>query len=267
MTPRERADRLLLARGYFETRTRAQEAIAAGCVTADGAVVRKPSDMLPVDAEIVATAAHPYVSRGGVKLAHALDHFGIDPAGWRCLDVGSSTGGFTDVLLRRGAAHVLAVDTGRDQFHVSLRGDPRVTLMEGTDIRRLEADPAGPVALAVIDVSFIPLALVLPAVTALLAPRAVLVALVKPQFEAGVDAVGKGGVVRDAKVHRRVLEEIVGVAHGLKQGVAGLIASPLRGPAGNVEFLIWLRPLPAAEIDVARAIEAALAMVVQIERG
>ncbi len=241
MTPRERADRLLLARGYFETRTRAQEAIAAGCVTADGAVVRKPSDMLPVDAEIVATAAHPYVSRGGVKLAHALDHFGIDPAGWRCLDVGSSTGGFTDVLLRRGAAHVLAVDTGRDQFHVSLRGDPRVTLMEGTDIRRLEADPAGPVALAVIDVSFIPLALVLPAVTALLAPRAVLVALVKPQFEAGRRDIGKGGIVREPAVHDRVIAAVAATLAGLGFGVGDAIASPISGGDGNREFLIVAR--------------------------
>jgi len=241
MTPRERADRLLLARGYFETRTRAQEAIAAGCVTADGAVVRKPSDMLPVDADIVATAAHPYVSRGGVKLAHALDHFGIDPAGWRCLDVGSSTGGFTDVLLRRGAAHVLAVDTGRDQFHVSLRGDPRVTLMEGTDIRRLEADPAGPVALAVIDVSFIPLALVLPAVTALLAPRAVLVALVKPQFEAGRRDIGKGGIVREPAVHDRVIAAVAATLAGLGFGVGDAIASPISGGDGNREFLIVAR--------------------------
>jgi len=267
-TTKQRLDLLLVQHNLAESREQAQRLIMAGEVTVDGQPADKPGRLVPVAAALAVKAPLPYVSRGGVKLAAALDAFALDVTGRVAVDVGASTGGFTDCLLQRGAAQVYAVDVGYGQLAWKLRSDPRVVVLERTNVRHLPELPGGVLAdLAVIDASFIGLALVLPATLRLLRPGGEVVALVKPQFEAGVDAVGKGGVVRDAKVHRRVLEEIVGVAHGLKQGVAGLIASPLRGPAGNVEFLIWLRPLPAAEIDVARAIEAALAMMVQIERG
>lgn len=242
MTDRERADKLLVARGFFDTRNRAQEAIAAGGVTANGAVVRKASESLPRDAVIMAAAAHPYVSRGGVKLAAALAAFGVDPDGRLCLDVGASTGGFTDVLLRAGAARVTAVDSGRDQFHASLRGDPRIELKEMTDIRSLTAEEwATPPDLAVIDVSFISLKLVLPAVAGLLAPVCTIIALVKPQFEAGRKDIGKGGIVRDGAVHARVLEEIAGAFAALGFVTAAPVPSPVTGGDGNTEFLMVAR--------------------------
>ena len=182
---KSRADQLLVELGLFESRARAQAAIAAGLVSADGAVVRKAAEMVARKAAILAQAPHPYVSRGGLKLKAALDAFGIDPAGRLCLDVGASTGGFTDVLLGCGATQVAAVDVGRDQLHASLRGDQRVLSFEAQDIRTLppEALPGRP-SFACVDVSFISLRLVLPAVATLLTPQAALVALVKPQFEA-----------------------------------------------------------------------------------
>lgn len=232
-----RADQLLVERGLFESRARAQAAIAAGLVVADGATVRKPSDMLARQAKIAAEAPHPYVSRGGLKLVAALDAFGIDPAGRDCLDIGASTGGFTDVLLKRGAAHIVAVDVGREQLHASLRGHPRVTSLEGQDIRTLALGSSIAPSLAVIDVSFISLRLVLPAVAALLAPEAVLVALVKPQFEAGRAALKKG-VVKDPETHERVCADIVAVLVELGFAVAGLVPSPIEGGDGNREFLV-----------------------------
>ncbi|KQU54113.1 hemolysin [Bosea sp. Leaf344] len=236
-----RADQLLVERGLFESRARAQAAIAAGLVTADGAIVRKPSDRLAREARIEAEAPHPFVSRGGLKLAAALDAFGFDPQGRDCLDIGASTGGFTDVLLRRGARHVLAVDVGREQLHASLRRHPRVTSLEGQDIRELApAATQAPPSLAVIDVSFISLKLVLPAVAALLAPEAGLVALVKPQFEAGRAALKKG-VVRDAETHERVCGEIVAALQELGFAVLGLVPSPIEGGDGNREFLVGAR--------------------------
>src|SRR5690242_6976191 len=204
MTPRQRADRLLVARGLFESRAKAQAAIAAGLVTADDQPVRKPSDELPLDARIEAAAAFPWVSRGGVKLAHALEALAIDAAGKTCLDVGASTGGFTEVLLSRGARCVFSVDVGRDQLHPRLRERPEAVSLEETDIRtldraRLDASPD----LVAVDVSFISLKLVLPAALALAAPRADLVALIKPQFEAPRRH-RKRGVVRDPGVHAAV---------------------------------------------------------------
>jgi len=238
---KRRADQLLVERGLFESRARAQAAIAAGLVTADGAIVRKPSDRLAREARIEAEAPHPFVSRGGLKLAAALDAFGFDPQGRDCLDIGASTGGFTDVLLRRGARHVLAVDVGREQLHASLRRHPRVTSLEGQDIRELApAATQTPPSLAVIDVSFISLKLVLPAVAALLAPEAGLVALVKPQFEAGRAALKKG-VVRDAETHERVCGEIVAALQELGFAVLGLVPSPIEGGDGNREFLVGAR--------------------------
>ncbi|RDJ20466.1 TlyA family RNA methyltransferase [Bosea caraganae] len=232
---KSRADQLLVERGLFESRARAQAAIAAGLVSANGAVVRKASEMLAGNAKIIAEAPHPYVSRGGLKLAAALDAFGFDPAGRTCIDIGASTGGFTDVLLKRGAAHVYAVDVGRDQLHASLRANRRVTSLEAQDIRTLALAEAP--ALAAIDVSFISLKLVLPAAARLLAPEAVIAALIKPQFEAGRAALKKG-VVRDEAVHERVCAEIVETLAGLGFSVSGPIPSPIEGGDGNREFLI-----------------------------
>lgn len=235
----QRADLALVARRLAESRAQAQAAIAAGLVCADGRIIRKASETIPVSAEVTAQRPHPYVSRGGVKLAAALDHFAIDPAGLACLDVGASTGGFTDVLLQRGAAHVTAIDTGRDQFHASLRGDPRIDLREATDIRRL--DPASLTLapmLAVIDVSFISLRLVLPPVAALLAPKAHLVALIKPQFEVGKARIGKGGIVRDEAARQEAIDTIRLLLGELGFVVRGLIDSPVTGGDGNREHLV-----------------------------
>jgi 23S rRNA (cytidine1920-2'-O)/16S rRNA (cytidine1409-2'-O)-methyltransferase len=235
---KSRADQLLVERGLFESRARAQAAIAAGLVSANGATVRKASEMLASDAAITAAAPHPYVSRGGLKLAAALDAFGFDPAGRTCIDIGASTGGFTDVLLKRGAAHVYAVDVGRDQLHASLRTERRVTSLEAQDVRTLAlSGSAEAPTLAAIDVSFISLKLVLPAAARLLAPAASVAALVKPQFEAGRAALKKG-VVRDEAVHERVCAEIVAVLEGLGFTVSGPIPSPIEGGDGNREFLI-----------------------------
>jgi len=243
---RNRADMVLVARGLFESRTRAQAAIAAGLVSADGITVRKASETIAADAVIEASAPHPYVSRGGLKLAAALDHFGLSPAGLDCLDCGASTGGFSDVLLRRGAASVLAVDTGRAQFHADLVGDSRVTLLEGTDIRALdEAHLACRPAFITCDVSFISLALVLPALTRLAAPSAELVALIKPQFEVGRAAIGKGGIVRDASAVADALARIEAALAGLGWQARGLIDSPIAGGDGNAEFLIVAHRGPA----------------------
>jgi 23S rRNA (cytidine1920-2'-O)/16S rRNA (cytidine1409-2'-O)-methyltransferase len=232
---------MLVERGFFESRARAQEAIAAGLVLANGKPVRKASDPVADDAAIVAEAPHPYVSRGGVKLAAALDAFAIDPRDLTCLDVGSSTGGFTEVLLRRGARHVTAVDVGRGQLHARIADDPRVTSLEGTDARALTRDlvPA-PVELLVCDVSFISLKLVLPAVMGLLAKRACLAILVKPQFEAGRDRVRKG-IVRDAAIHQAVCDDLAAFVESLGFTILGIAPSPIAGGDGNREFLLGAR--------------------------
>jgi 23S rRNA (cytidine1920-2'-O)/16S rRNA (cytidine1409-2'-O)-methyltransferase len=241
MTPRKRADILLVERGLFESRAKAQAAIAAGQVTAGGVPVRKASDEVPLGADLQATPEHPWVSRGGVKLAGALDHFGFDPGGRVCLDVGASTGGFTQVLLARGARRVHAVDVGRAQLHASLRADGRVVRMEEADIRML--DPASlpeKPDLATVDVSFISLKLVLPALDRLLRNPAQLVALIKPQFEAG-KAHLKKGIVRDPAVQAAVCADIAAFAGSLGWDVAGVIPSPIAGGDGNREFLMGAR--------------------------
>lgn len=209
---------------------------------ADDRPVLRASDRLDPAASIVAGQPHPFVSRGGVKLAAALDAFGLDPAGRLCLDVGASTGGFTDALLARGATHVYAVDVGRDQLHGSLRADPRVTSLEGIDARVLDRAlvPRAP-SLVAIDVSFISLRLVLPALVPVLSDGAVLAALIKPQFEAGRDRVGRGGIVRDAAVHAEVCDTIRLVLTGLGFTILGLIPSPVAGGDGNREFLVGAR--------------------------
>jgi 23S rRNA (cytidine1920-2'-O)/16S rRNA (cytidine1409-2'-O)-methyltransferase len=241
MSPRIRADRLLVERGLFDSRAKAQAAIAAGLVTADGVPVGKASDLIAPDAAIAATPAHPYVSRGGVKLAAALDRFAIDPRGRVCVDVGASTGGFSQVLLERGARHVYAVDVGTAQLHDSLRGRPDLTVLERTDIRRL--DPGSllePPDLVVIDVSFIPLGLVLPAALALTRKPADLVALIKPQFEAG-RAELKKGIVRDPAVQQNVCDAVAAQVEALGWNIVGVMPSPISGGDGNLEFLLGAR--------------------------
>ena len=238
MMDAKRADAALHERGFFESRAKAREAIEAGLVSVNGRVVKKPSEPIAVDAEIVASAPYPWVSRGGVKLAHALAEFGVSATDRYCLDVGASTGGFTDVLLSKGARHVVAVDVGRDQLHERLRRDPRVTSLESQDIRSLTPAQLGEVPrLIVIDASFISLGVLLPQALALAAAQADLVALIKPQFEAGRAAVKKG-VVRDAKIHADVCARVRGEIEALGWRFIGLVASPIEGGDGNREFLI-----------------------------
>jgi 23S rRNA (cytidine1920-2'-O)/16S rRNA (cytidine1409-2'-O)-methyltransferase len=238
VAPRIRIDRLLVTRGLFESRAKAQAAITAGLVTADGVPVGKSSDEIAEDADLRAEPAHPFVSRGGVKLEAALDHFGFDPAGCVCLDVGASTGGFTEVRLARRARRVYAVDVGREQFHASLRARPEIVSLEATDIRALAAAQLSePPGFITVDVSFISLKQVLPATLALARSTARLIALVKPQFEAGRQALKKG-IVRDAAVQAAVCDDIAGCVTSLGWSVAGVIPSPILGGDGNREFLI-----------------------------
>ena len=242
MSERQRIDQLLVTTGRFDSRARARAAIEAGLVRVGDRVVKKPSETFEATAPIEAQAPHPWVSRAGLKLVAGLDEFGVDPAGATCLDVGSSTGGFTQVLLSRGAAKVYAVDVGRDQLHASLRGDPRVVSMEGRDARALEAAMFHtPPQIIVCDASFISLKLILPNVLPLAAHDATLVALIKPQFEAGRENVGKGGIVRDESIHARVCDEIAGLVQQLGWRVEGVRPSPIEGGDGNREFLICAR--------------------------
>jgi 23S rRNA (cytidine1920-2'-O)/16S rRNA (cytidine1409-2'-O)-methyltransferase len=238
---RLRADLLLVERGLFDSRAQAQAAIAAGLVRADGRPVKKPSESVSPQAVLDAVAAHPYVSRGGVKLAHALDLTGIMPAGRFCLDVGASTGGFTDVLLRRGARHVVAIDVGRGQLHQRLRDDARITSLEETDIRAFERNGLAEAPdLIVVDASFISLTLVLPASLALAAPAADLLTLVKPQFEAPRAAIKKG-IVRDPAAHTAACDKIAACLSGLGWPVSMTLASPITGGDGNREFFLRAR--------------------------
>jgi len=238
MAGRMRVDRLLVERGLFESRAKAQAAIDAGLVLADGRPVGKASDTIAPDAELSAEPAHPFVSRGGIKLVAALDHFGIDPAGLVCLDVGASTGGFTDALLARGARRVYAVDVGRGQLHPRLAARSNVVSLEGMDIRMVTAERlAEPPRLVVVDVSFISLQLVLSAALALARTPARLIALIKPQFEAGRKLVRKG-IVRDPQVHAEVCDAVAASIAALGWTVLGVIPSPISGADGNREFLI-----------------------------
>jgi 23S rRNA (cytidine1920-2'-O)/16S rRNA (cytidine1409-2'-O)-methyltransferase len=242
-----RLDVLLVARGLAESREKAQALILAGSVEVAGHPNAKAGMQVPDDVEIrVAAPEHPWVGRGGIKLAHALDAFGIDVTGRLGLDIGASTGGFTDVLLQRGARHVLAIDVGHAQLHWKLRSDPRVTLYEGLNARALSradlptlGDGAG---IVTIDVSFISLNYILPVLPPLVAPRADIVALVKPQFEAGRDEVGAGGIVKDPEVHDRVVSEVTEAAAEVGLSRVGLIDSPITGTEGNKEFLLHLVP-------------------------
>jgi len=247
---RKRLDLLLVEKGYFPSRQKAQSAIMAGRVLVDGQKKEKAGVLVPVDAEITVTGEDlPYVSRGGLKLAKALAVFPVDPAGKTALDVGASTGGFTDCLLQHGAKRVIAVDVGYGQLAWKLRQDPRVKVMERTNIRYLTPADLGEelVDLVTVDVSFISLRLVLPAVIALAKEAADFILLVKPQFEAGRDKVGKHGVVRDPQVHRQVLTAVIEEAEKLGLQARGLDFSPIKGPEGNIEYLLWLTHAGNAE--------------------
>lgn len=263
-----RLDLLVVAQGLAESREQAQRLIMAGEVEINGVRHDKPGRAIPVDAKITVRQPLPYVSRGGLKLAAALTTFAIAVENCVAVDVGASTGGFTDCLLQHGAARVFAIDVGYGQLAWKLQSDPRVVILDRTNVRHLEALPDAVLAdLAVIDTSFISLALVLPATLRLLKPAAQVIALVKPQFEAGVDDVGRGGVVRDPRIHRRVLLETCAAAQSLALHVAGVIVSPAPGPAGNIEFLLWLTrsaPEPAIELD--HAIDAALQAAHEVRR-
>ena len=238
MAAKQRLDVLLFERGLVPSRTKARGMIMAGEVQVDGVLVDKPGMAVHADAEIEIKAKARYVSRGGEKLAGALDVFPLDVTGRIAADVGASTGGFTDCLLQHGVARVYAIDVGYGQLDYRLRQDERVIVMERTNARYLESLPEQ-VNLAVADASFISLRLLLPAMSRWLEIEADVVTLVKPQFEAGKQDVGKGGVVRDPAVHRRVLADILDFAQTLDFQVQGLTTSPLKGPAGNREFLAW----------------------------
>ena len=239
--PKMRVDQLLVERGLAESRTRAQALILAGTVFSGETKLVKSGQTVACDAPLeVRGRDHPWVSRGGIKLAHALDSFGLDPAGATAMDIGSSTGGFTDVLLSRGASHVFAVDSGTNQLAWKLRQDPRVTVLEQTSARILTPAQIGrPCGWVVCDASFISLTKVLEMPLNLAAAQCTLVALIKPQFEVGRGEVGKGGVVRDPVLHTRVCAEVQAWLEGQGWRVEGLTESPIKGPEGNVEFLIW----------------------------
>lgn len=256
---RQRLDEALVARGLAETRSRARALILARDVTVNGQVVdRAGANVKPGD-ELALVEKARFASRGGEKLDHALGHFAIDVAGLVVADLGASTGGFTDCLLQRGAARVYAIDVGYGQLVERLRTDPRVVVLDRTNARNLDALPE-PVAFASIDVSFISLGLVLPAVARIMAPGGTCVPLIKPQFEAGRREVGKGGVVRDPATHRRVLLAVAAAAQREGFAVRGLTTSPLRGPAGNVEFLghLVLGGSSATDEEIAAMVERAM---------
>ncbi len=244
-----RLDQLLVQRGLFPSRERARRAVMAGTVEVGGQRVDKAGAEVGADAEVtVRGPREPYVSRAGRKLEAALDHFALDPVGWVCLDVGASTGGFTDCLLQRGARRVYAVDVGYGQLDYSLRQDPRVVVMERVNARYLGPDALPePCDLAVVDVSFISLAKVVPALLPHLAPGGLLLPMIKPQFEAGRGAVGKGGILRDPALRRRTVEETVAALASLGLVALGVVDSPVAGSGGNVESFALLRRTPAGE--------------------
>jgi len=243
MAARLRLDSELVRRGLAPSREAAAAAVRAGSVLVAGAVASKPSALVsPADPVALTGPARQWASRGGEKLAPAIDRLGVAVAGRRCLDAGASTGGFTDVLLRRGAAEVVAVDVGYGQLDLRLRNDPRVRVLDRTNVRALDLDAtAGPVELVVADLSFISLGVVLPVLATLAAPTADLLLLVKPQFEAGRQAVGRGGVVRDPAVRAAAVRSVAAAGARVGLGAAGVCPSSRPGPAGNVEFFLHLR--------------------------
>lgn len=240
---KDRIDKILVDRGLAPSRERARALIMAGMVVVDDHLVEKPGTTVPLTSEIrLKGELHPFVSRGGLKLEKALEEFAIDVAGLTVMDVGASTGGFTDCLLQRGARRVFAVDVGYGQLAWKLRQDPRVVNLEKTNIRYLVADTLPEVPdMAVVDASFISLAKVLPAIVPLVVPRGIIVALIKPQFEVGRGEVGKGGVVRDSEQHRQVIDSVSSLAEELHLERKGVTESPVLGPKGNREFLIYVQ--------------------------
>ena len=253
MKYKERLDVLLVEQGLAESRAKAQAIIMSGEVFVDGQKVDKPGASFDPSAVIdVRGHACPYVSRGGLKLEKALRDFGVDPTGYVCSDSGASTGGFTDCLLQQGARKVFAIDVGYGQLAWKIRNDPRVVTMERTNIRYVTPEQLGePLDLSVIDVSFISLKLVLPAIRALLKPETgQVLCLIKPQFEAGKERVGKKGVVRDPAVHRDVLEEFMATAKSLSFTILNLTYPPVKGPEGNIEFLAHLTLAPGDDVQV-----------------
>lgn len=235
-----RVDQMLVDRGLVESRTRAQALVLAGLVFSGETKIAKPGQSIKADAPLeVRGRDHPWVSRGGIKLAHAIEHFELDPTGVTAMDIGSSTGGFTDVLLTHGAEHVFAVDSGTNQLAWKLRQDPRVTVLEQTSARILTPSEIDrPCSWVVCDASFIALSKVLEVPLRLAAPQCRVVALIKPQFEVGRNEVGKGGVVRDPVLHERVCGEVRDWLEGEGWAIQGIVESPIKGPEGNVEFLI-----------------------------
>lgn len=257
MHTKQRLDILLVERGAVESREVARRLIMAGEVSVNGQVIDKPGQRVAVDAELTLRAKPRFVSRGGDKLDAALGAFPVTIAGKICADVGASTGGFTDCLLQRGAVKVYAIDVGYGQLDYRLRRDERVVVMERTNARYVETLPE-PISLVSIDASFISLRLLLPVVKGWLTPDGAVIPLIKPQFEAGKQDVGKGGVVKSPEVHRRVLREVLTAAAAEGFQVGGLIRSPLRGPAGNIEFLAWLCRDPVPDFDLEIALQAVL---------
>ncbi len=252
MVKKERLDVLMVQRGLAETRAKAQAIIMSGDVYIANQKVDKAGTLLDSETEIEVRAnVCPYVSRGGLKLEKALNYFGVDPTGYVCSDSGASTGGFTDCLLQRGAKKVFAIDVGYGQLAWKLREDSRVVCMERTNIRYLTPEQLGqPLDLSVVDVSFISLRIVLPAIRALLKPEGQILCLIKPQFEAGKEKVGKKGVVRDPATHLEVLEQFWSLAKSLDFTVCNLTYSPVKGPEGNIEFLAHLSLVPGTDCSI-----------------
>ena len=261
MKVKKRLDVLLVEQGYADSRTKAQAIIMSGQVYVDGQKADKPGmsfdETLPLE---VRGATCPYVSRGGLKLEKALRDFGVDPTGYVCSDSGASTGGFTDCLLQQGASKVFAIDVGYGQLDWKIRSDPRVVVMERTNVRYVTPEQLGePLDLSVIDVSFISLKIVLPVIKTFLKPTGQVLCLIKPQFEAGKDKVGKKGVVRDPQTHMEVLDRFVELANELDFSILGLTFSPVKGPEGNIEFLghLTLADKPGIQPDTALVVRQA----------
>lgn len=261
MKNKKRLDVLLVEQGYADSRTKAQAIIMSGLVYVDGQKADKPGmsfdEALPLE---VRGAACPYVSRGGLKLEKALHDFGVDPVGYVCSDSGASTGGFTDCLLQQGASKVFAIDVGYGQLDWKIRSDPRVVVMERTNVRYVTPEQLGePLDLSVVDVSFISLKIVLPAIKTFLKPTGQVLCLIKPQFEAGREKVGKKGVVREPETHKEVLDSFVTLANDLGFRILGLTFSPVKGPEGNIEFLghLTLADKPGIQPDTAQVVRQA----------
>lgn len=261
MKIKKRLDVLLVEQGHADSRTKAQAIIMSGLVYVDGQKADKPGMSFDENAPIeVRSGGCPYVSRGGLKLEKALRDFGVDPTGYVCSDSGASTGGFTDCLLQQGASKVFAIDVGYGQLDWKIRSDPRVVVMERTNVRYVTPEQLGePLDLSVVDVSFISLKIVLPVIKTFLKPTGQVLCLIKPQFEAGKEKVGKKGVVRDPETHQEVLDNFVALANSLDFNILGLTFSPVKGPEGNIEFLahLTLNDVPGIVPDTALVVRQA----------